>query len=68
MHLHAIELDIAACDVLRASEDDLGLVGHAQEREVIDRKVEDICRQIIANRYFPAKLVVLESDWENVWR
>ena len=61
-------MDLAACDVLWASEDDLGLVGHAQEREVIDRKVEDICGQIIANRYFPAKLVVLESDWENVWR
>ena len=68
MHNHAIEMDLAIYDVLWASEDDLGLVRHAQEREVIDRKVEDICRQIIANRYFPAKLVVLESDWENVWR
>ena len=42
VYLHAIKLDHAACYVLRPFEDDLGLVRHAREREVVDGKVEGV--------------------------
>ena len=68
MYLHAIELVYAFCDVLWAFEDDLGLVRNAQERDIVYVQVEDIWRQIVANRYFPTQHIVLKPDWEYAWR
>ena len=42
VHPHAIEIDSAVCDVLWASMDELGLVRHAQEREIVYVQVEDV--------------------------
>ena len=66
MHLHAVELNLAI-EILWTFEDELGLVRHAQEREIVYVKVECICRQIIANLYFPTQHIVLKPDWEYAW-
>ena len=42
VYLHAIELDLSLLDVLWAFEGDLGLVRHAQERDIVDMQDEDI--------------------------
>ena len=59
VYLRTIELDLAIIDILGAFEDDLGLIWHSMEREIIDVKNEDICQQIIAKRYFPIKHIIL---------
>ena len=59
VYLHAIEHNLTACDVLGAFEDDLGLVGHGQERDIVDVENENICLQIVAKLYFPIQHIIL---------
>ena len=68
MYQHAIEIDVAVCDVLGAFEDDLGLVRHGPERDIIDVQNENIFRQIVAKRYFPIEHIILQLDWEDIRR
>ena len=48
MYLHAIEQDFAPSDVLGTLKDEWGLVGHSEERYIIDEKDEDTGHQIVA--------------------
>ena len=51
--LHIVELDEAAIDVLWAFRVDLGLEGHAVERNVVDSESEFVGRDIVAQHHLP---------------
>ena len=59
VYLHAIELDLGIIDILGPFEDDRGLVGHGQERDIVDVEKENISQQIVAKRYFPIENIIL---------
>ena len=48
--LHIVELDEAGIDVLRAFRGDLGLEGHAVERNVVDSDGKFVGRDIVVQR------------------
>ena len=68
LHLHPVELDRSTINVLWAIGRDLSLVGHVEERQVVDAEVEAVWGDVIAKRYLPLQLVILQLDWENTRR
>ena len=67
MHLHLVELDGAAYDVLGAFGGDLSLVGHAEEGQVVDVENEGVSLHVIVERNFPFQLLVLHRQWKRAW-
>ena len=68
VHVHIVEHNRSTINVLGATGRDLSLEGHVEERQVVDAEVEAVWGDVIAKRYLPLQLVILQLDWENTRR
>ena len=62
MHLHLVQLDLAALDVAGALREDLSLVGQERERDVVDGERKFIRGDDIKNCDLPLGLTVLQYE------
>ena len=63
-----VEFDEAMRNVLGPVGDDIGLVVHRQEGDVVDRELERVIGHVVEDLDFPIELLVPQRHGKSAWR
>ena len=62
-----VEFDEAAFNVFGPVGDDIGLVGHRKESDVVDREQERVIGHVVEDLDFPLELFVPQRNGKSAW-